>query len=158
MNSLERIKEEFNDMLANPFPNIGCTVGLENYDNYYEWKLAFFPPKDSLYRGGFFNVKLLFPENYPFSAPQIIFLTPIYHFNANPKKSKDLPLGYASIKVTEFWKPGTTARELITQFYSIFYSHNPDSPFGLDKALEYKENRPLFELKAKYFTKNMLIH
>ena len=89
MNSLERIEEEFQDMLKNPLPNIGCTVGLVNYDNFYEWKLAFFSPKDFLYAGGLFSVKLLFPKDYPLSAPQIIFLTPIYHFNVNPKKSKN---------------------------------------------------------------------
>ena len=152
MNSLERLKEEYNDILANPLSNIAYTVGLLNYDNIYEWKLAFICPKDSIYGDGLFYVKLLFPKNYPFKAPQMIFLTPIYHFNVNPKKSDDLPLGYASMNVTNFWRPETTVRELITQFYCFFYCHDPDSPFDLNRAKEYKENRPLFEKKAKYFT------
>ena len=121
MNSLERIEEEYRDILANALPNIPCSVGLINIDNYYEWKLTFFGPKDSLYAGGLFNVKLLFPQDYPLKAPQMIFLTPIYHFNVNPKISKDmLPLGYANMNVTEFWRPETTAREVITQFYCFF--------------------------------------
>ena len=122
MNSLERIKEEFQDLLTNPLPNIGCTVGLLNDDNYYEWKITYACPKDSLYAGGLFSVKLLFPKEYPFKAPEIIFVTPIYHLNVNHKKLDIPSLGFASANITNFWKSGTTVREVLTQIYPFFIS------------------------------------
>ena len=93
MNSLERIKEEYNDIMENPLPNIGVSVSLPNYDNYYEWNINYLSPRDSLYAGGLFLLKLLFPNEYPNSCLKIIFLTPIYHLNVNPKKSESESLG-----------------------------------------------------------------
>ena len=88
MNPLERIKEEYNDIMENPLPNMGICVSLQDYNNYYEWNISYCSPRDSLYAGGLFSLKLLFPNEYPNSCPKIIFLTPIYHLNVNPKKSE----------------------------------------------------------------------
>jgi len=153
MNSLETIKEEYKNLISNPISNIACTIALFNFDNFYEWKITYVGPKDSLYKGGVFIIKLLFPKEYPNKAPEIIFLTPIYHLNVKPKKLETPSLGFASLNITNLWKSGTTAREVLTQIYPLFYCQNPDSPFGLDRAKEYLENRLLFEIKAKYFTR-----
>lgn len=155
MTSLERIKEEYMDLLKKPLINIGCSIGLSNGDNCYEWKVTYFCGKDSFYAGGLFNVKILFPNDYPNVSPQVIFLTPIYHLNVNPKKGedeKDQPLGYASLHIINWWSPDTTIREVLVQLYSIFFLQNPESPYGIYRTEEYIKNRPLFELKAKYFT------
>ena len=40
-------------------------------------------PKDSLYSGGLFFLQIIFPNDYPNSAPEIKFITPIYHINVN---------------------------------------------------------------------------
>ena len=52
-----------------------------------------------------------------------------------------------------WWRSETTAREMLTKLFAVFYWQLPESPYGLDRAEEFNENRPLFELKAKYFTK-----
>ena len=153
MNSLERIKEEYNDIMQNPLPNLGVSVSLQDLNNYYEWKIIIMSPKDSLYKGGIFSVKLLFPNDYPASCLKIIFLTPIYHLNVNPKKSETESLGKVMLNVTNWWNPGTTVREVLTRLYSIFYCQNSDAAYGIDRAKEYVTSRPLFEIKAKYFTK-----
>ena len=46
-------------------------------------------------------------------------------------------------------------RKVLTDLYAIFYWANPDDcpPYCREKAIEYKQNRALFEKKAKYFTK-----
>ena len=38
-------------------------------------------PKDSPYEGGTFRMELVIPNTYPFEAPKVTFLTPIYHPN-----------------------------------------------------------------------------
>ena len=40
-------------------------------------------PKDTPYEGGFFNILVVFPPNYPKKPPEVCFLTPIYHVNIN---------------------------------------------------------------------------
>ena len=57
------------------------------------------------------------------------------------------------LNVTNLWNPGTTVREVLTRLYSIFYCQNSDAAYGIDRAKEYVTSRPLFEIKAKYFTK-----
>ena len=56
------------------------------------------------------------------------------------------------LNATNLWNPGTTVREVLTRLYSIFYCQNSDAAYGIDRAKEYIDNRPLFEIKAKYFT------
>jgi len=115
-------------------------------------------PKDTPYKGGFFIIKIVFPEDYPWGILDIIFLTPIYHLDVNPRKIL-FPwaeeLGHVSVTFTNWWKPETTAREMLTQLFSVFYWQNPECPYGLDRNVEYAENRPLFEEKIKFFHKKI---
>ena len=99
--------------------------------------------------------KILFPENYPNSCPEVIFLTPIYHLNVNRIKSKNGSelLGHVSVSFINWWKPETTVKEILTKLYAIFYWPNPYSPYGLDIAGEYINNMQLYVLKVKYFTR-----
>ena len=83
-------------------------------------------------------------------------MTPIYHLNVNPRiynYEGAEPLGFVNVSFINWWKPSTTVKEILIKLYSIFYWKTTESPYGLDRNLEYKENRPLHELKAKYFTK-----
>ena len=43
--------------------------------------------------------------------------------------------------------------EVLTNIFGLFYMANPDSPYGLDRANELRNNRALYEDKIKYFTK-----
>ena len=81
MNSLEIIKKEFEDLQMNPLCSIGVVVGLLEPNNYYKWRSTFIGAVDSPYKFGLFILKLIFPEDYPNTRPQIYFLTPIYHLN-----------------------------------------------------------------------------
>ena len=45
-----------------------------------------------------------------------------------------------------------SVRELLIKLRTVFYVNNPDSPFGIDRADEFRNNRGLFEKKVSYFT------
>jgi len=77
INALKKIKEEFNDLNHNPISNIGCVVSLPNEDNLFEWTATIVGPLDTSYKGGLFYLRIFFPENYPNSAPEVCFTTPI---------------------------------------------------------------------------------
>ena len=156
--SLERIIEEFKDINRNPISNCGVTVGLKNENDYREWKVTLLGPKDTSYRGELFFLSIKFPDNYPNEHPEVCFLTPIYHVNVNPKAPKTSgagveSLGHVCISTLNWWKPEYRMREVLTNIFALFYMANPDSPYGLDRAEEFRENRAVYEEKIKHFTK-----
>jgi len=155
LEALKRLKQEYEDIIKNPIANIPIIIGYDE-DDILTWKITLLGPKDTPYKGGLFFLKILFPEDYPCGSPDIIFLTPIYHLDVNPRKSRfpeDEKLGHVSVTITRWWKPETTAREMLTQLFAVFYWQNPECPYGLERNAEYQENRPLFEEKIKFFTK-----
>ena len=153
ISSLKTLKKQYYDVNCSTIHNLGYSIKLFKKDDYYEWDIILLGAPDSLYNEGIFHIKLSFPKDYPNIKPEIIFLTPIYHLNVNPWKSMVEPLGHISVSFINWWKPTTTVKEILIQLYSIFYLQSDDSPYGLDRTFEFNTNRPLYEMKAKYFTK-----
>ena len=154
--AMKRIKEEFDDLKANPLSNIGATVGLVNEDNIFEWNCSLMGPVETSYEGGLFFLKIKFPENYPEKEPEIVFKTPIYHININPflpRYDSKESLGHVCISTLNWWKPENRIRDALKEIFTLFYLGNPRSPYGLNRADEMEYNRPIYEGKIKYFTK-----
>ena len=114
-------------------------------------------PKDSSYAGGLFKLSVYFPDGYPQKPPDVCFETPIYHINVNPKAPKhkedtEEKLGHICISTLNWWKPEYRIKELLINIFALFYLHNPESPYGLERATEYFCDRGLYEEKIKHFT------
>ena len=152
--AMKRIKEEYMDLNSNPLCNIGVSVGLVNQDNLFEWKCTLIGPKDTSYADGLFFLRVKFPDDYPNHAPEVCFLTPIYHVNINPRKGKGGEgLGHVCISTLNWWKPIYNMKEVLTNIFALFYLGNPDSPYGIERADELRYNKAVYEEKIKYFTK-----
>ena len=156
MSGLERISKEFKDINRNPIANCGVTVGLFDDNDVTKWRVSLLGPKDTSYRGGLFYLSIHFPNDYPTRAPEVCFITPIYHVNVNPKAPTFQgaeSLGHVCISTLNWWKKEYTMREVLTNIFALFYLGNPDSPYGLDRADEFRNNRVLYEEKIKKYTK-----
>ena len=153
--AIKILNEEYKGLQRNPLADIGLTVGLINGENIFEWRFNLIGPKDSSYVGGLFYCKIKFSEDYPENRPIISFITPIYHPNVKDSKDNDshIPLGYVCVSFLNAWNRETKIREILTKLYTIFYMANPECCFNTNIGNEYKENRDLYELKIKYFTK-----
>ena len=152
----QRIYEEYKEWSANPNNNCGITVGLLNENCIFDWKVTLIGPKETSYKGGLFQLNIHFPSDYPIKAPEVCFITPIYHVNVNPivpKTEEGQSLGHVCISTLNWWKPEYKMKEVLLNIYSLFYMANPDSAYGYNRAKEYNEDRAVFEEKAKYFTK-----
>ena len=154
--SNERILEEFKDISRNPISNCGATLGLINENDPTRWLVSLCGARDTSYKGGLFYLSVHFPQDYPNKPPEVCFLTPIYHINVNPRVPRipgEESLGHISISTLNWWKPEYKMRELLINIFALFYLTNPDSPYGLERAEEFRNNRDLYEEKIKYFTK-----
>ena len=100
-------------------------AGIPNPNNIFEWKFTIIGAKDSSYRGGLFFHKVIFPENFPNSAPEVCFINQIV--NANHMSNLFYPLVHISISTLNCFQPNRTMREIFFDI-SVFinYLGNPD--------------------------------
>ena len=68
--------------LQDPIPNIRAKP---NPSNILEWHFVIIGEPDTPYAGGTYHGKLLFPPNYPFKPPGILFVTPSGRFKPGEK-------------------------------------------------------------------------
>ena len=154
--SLTILSKAYKHFSLNPLTNIGCTVGLVDKHDIYNWKCTLSGPNDSPYRGGLFKLFIKFDKNFPIVGPVVIFDTPIYHMNINPIQG-DKPLGYCCISTVNFWTPDTSIEDLLNSIFGLFYVANEDGAYGLDYKDEFRNRRDIYDKKAKYFTKKFSI-
>ena len=154
--AFQKLKEEYISLKSNPITNIGLNIlNLPDENNIFEWVFSINGPKDTSYSGGTFYLKAYFPDNYPLKAPEICFITPIYHVNINyifPLDKYCLKLGHISINTLDLWKPEYNMTKVLTDIFGLLYIPNPENPLGIDIAEECKKNKQLYEKKIKYFT------
>ena len=146
--------EDFKELNRNPINNIIYTIGLEDDNNIYIWKLCTPGPRDTPYFRGFFLLRIEFPFDYPERPPSIRFITPIYHVNIPSKTNDSLPIGSVRFSTIDyFWTPETRIRDALTNLFAIFYWANPENSYEPKLAEEYKNNREVYIAKIKFFTK-----
>ena len=150
--AMKQVQREYQDIYNNPILNIGAQVGLPNPSNIMEWRCTMTGPSDTPFANGLFFLKIQFPDNYPKKAPEVCFLTPIYHINVNHKAHLSEPLGHVCISTLNWWNEQRNIREVLTDIFALFYLSNPESPYGMERAKEFNTNRKLYDDKCKYFT------
>ena len=154
LRTINKLKEEFMDINNNPILNIVATVGLPDENNLFEWRLSIIGPRDTPYNGGLFYLTLKFPENYPSYPPKVTFDTPIYHINVASIGNEYVSLGEPMpLSILRRWRPDFKVRDIIISIYSLFYMNNIDCELSNVMTEEFKNNKPLYEEKIKYFTR-----
>ena len=118
-NAMKIIQEEFKQLNRTPLANLGITVGLFNEDNLFEWKCTILGPKDTCYKGGLFYLKIIFPDDYPNSKPEIMFLSPIYHLNVKFFVGKGQPLGHICVNTLNEWNPGDSVIKVLPELFAL---------------------------------------
>ena len=158
INACKKITEEYKALNRSPLVNFGITVGLYDEDNIFEWKCTILGPKDTYYKGGLFYLKIFFPNDYPNSKPEIVFLTPIYHLNVKYFVSTGQPLGHICVNTLNQWNPGDSIKKILPELFTLMHQNNPDSPYDdgcNSRRNEYVNNRELFKKKSKIFYKKV---
>ena len=150
---INKLKEEYMDINNNPILNIVATVGLPDENNFFEWRLSIIGPSDTPYKDGLFFLTLKFPENYPSYPPKVTFDTPIYHINVASIGGGSILGEPASLTILRAWSPNFKVRDIIISIYSLFYMNNIDCELSHVMAEEFRNNKPLYEEKIKYFTR-----
>jgi ubiquitin-conjugating enzyme E2 D/E len=104
--------------------------------------------EDTLYS----NAKIIFKfvidqakRNYPFTAPTVTCVTPVYHPNINKQ-------GHICLDILgNNWVAAQTFVSVVTSISSFLDSPNPDDPLFPEAANLYKKNRKDYNAKVKEF-------
>jgi ubiquitin-conjugating enzyme E2 D/E len=140
-----RLKTEFSNLINEPVCN--STVILENEDNLYSWIVIMQGPEGTPYEGGIFKLHFKFPDNYPFKAPDVKFLTTTYHPNILLETGAICQDVFAS-----GWGPTQKVVDVLEKIFSMLKDPATSSPLESEICNEYLNNRNQFNNKAREYT------
>jgi ubiquitin-protein ligase len=143
MAGFDRLNKEYRDIITEP--PLGITAGPKKGNN-YEWDATLIGPAGTPYEGGIFKLKILIKKSYPFEAPKITFVTPIYHCNVS--SSGDICLDI----LKDQWSPALTLAKVLLSISSLLDEANPLDPLRPDIAQLFKSNKVEHDIKARAFT------
>ena len=142
--NVRRIQKDLKEIMNDP--PVNCTAKIIN-DNINQWEGQIIGPPETPYKDGIFKLSISFPENYPFKAPNIRFITKVYHCNVGEDGAICLDL------LNTRWTPAITVGKLLVGICSFLNDPNPDSPMNGTAADLYNNDRTEHDKIAMKWTK-----
>lgn len=122
--AIRRLKKESDDLIKESVP--GCKAAPVGED-LFAWKAEIVGPSESVYEDCKYELKMVFPPEYPFKPPKVTFVTPIYHPNVM------LTTGEICLDILkEAWAPIQSVRTIMLSIQSILKDPNPASALNHD--------------------------
>ena len=130
-----------NNSLQNDPPS-GVT-GAPMDTNIMMWQAVIFGPDDTPWEGGTFKLVLEFTEDYPNKAPQVRFLTKMFHPNIYNDGQICLDI------LQNQWSPIYDISAILTSIQSLLCDPNPASPANSEASRLYNENRREYNRRVR---------
>jgi ubiquitin-conjugating enzyme E2 D/E len=139
---LKRVMREYLDVSNNPIAGCSVFVGA---DDARCWKVVMTDLPEP-YVGGSWLLTVNFPSSYPFSPPNIRFVTPVYHCNI----SMDGLICLDVLKSS--WSPAQSISKALTAIRCLLVNPNADDPLDSYKGQLFRDNRVAFFTEATRHT------
>merc|ERR1712228_961736 len=97
-------------------------------DKLFEWIGTVEGPKDSVYEGLKYKLRLEFPAGYPYQSPTVKFVTPCFHPNVDQHGNICLDI------LKEKWSALYDVRTILLSIQSLLGEPNNDSPLNTTAA------------------------
>ena len=139
----KRIMLEYKELLKDP----NCLFSIEiNSDSLFQWNFFIFGPEDTLYEGGIFPGKIIFPKDYPNSPPQVKFDIDMKHPNIYRNGNVCISIlhsgsdQYGYENDNERWSPTQGVNSIMLSIISLLSAPNFESPANVDMSTLQKNN------------------
>ena len=116
MAAVRRLSKEYESLVDDAPEGVGASPVSGDL---YKWNAIIAGPRDTPYEGGFFKLRMYFPNEYPFRPPKVTFLTKIYHPNINLKGGICLDI------LKDKWAASLSIRTVLLSISSLLASPNP---------------------------------
>jgi len=148
--SEKRIRKELEQLDAD-FQSIpGCSAGPTD-NNVFRWGGEISGPEGTPYENGVFKLDIVFPKDYPYKAPKVTFITPIYHCNINEDGQICLDI------LKDKWSPILTIGKVLLSICSLLSDPNPDDPLNPEVATNFLSDRPYHDRMAREHTREYAV-
>jgi ubiquitin-conjugating enzyme (huntingtin interacting protein 2) len=103
-------------------------------------------PPETPFEGGTYRVDILVPDTYPFNPPKVRFLTKIWHPNISSVT------GAICLDILrDQWAAAMTLRTVLLSLQALLQAAEPDDPQDAVVARQYKDDRPAYDITARYW-------
>lgn len=117
-------------------------------DNVFEWKAFIIGPQDTAYAGFIYELRINYPNEYPFKPPKVQFATIMFHPNI-AEQTGEICLDILADK----WAPGLSGQHVLLSIQSLLAEPNADDPLNPAAATLYKTDKTKFMKKVELYGK-----
>ena len=141
----KRLENEFKNLTNKPVLN--CVV-VANDSNIRKWTVHMPGPHGSPFESGVFELSFEFPDNYPFKAPDVKFVTKMYHPNIKQDTGEICMDVFANS-----WSPTQKVSDIIEKLASLLVSPSTESPLEAEIAELFIKDHKKWEKNVRDFVK-----
>mmetsp|Transcript_18620 Transcript_18620/g.38735 ORF Transcript_18620/g.38735 Transcript_18620/m.38735 type:complete len:168 (-) Transcript_18620:41-544(-) len=131
----KRLQSELMSLMMSPPKGISA---FPSNDNFFNWAGTIKGVEGTAYENLTFKMSLVFPSDYPYSAPTVRFETPIFHPNVDLHGNICLDI------LKEKWSAVYNVSSILLSIQSLLGEPNNDSPLNC-QAAELWENQVEFK-------------
>jgi len=142
---LMKIEQKFKEEGKDPQFRVWLKDG-----NLQHWGAKIRGPPDTPFAGGIYLLDLKFPDRYPYTPPNIHFVTKMYHPNVSTS-SGDICL---DILKSGKWSAALKVEKVLLSLISFLVDPNPDDPLSSGVASVYKKDRSKYDETIKEYKEN----
>jgi len=151
----ELLRRQLNELAKNPVEFF--SVGLADENSVYDWELLLIGPDETIFEGGFFKARLVFPSDFPNMPPTMTFISEMWHPNVYEDGRVCIsilhPPGEDAMNsqesADERWRPILGVEQILLSVISMLSDPNDESPANLDAAVMWRNDRAAFKKRVR---------